>query len=274
MAKKKSLKIIAVAFAILLIHALVLVMGIFTGTPLSWALVWTRGAIALQEKYPDKDYQIEKVGRNFKHDQYSIYVVSPTCVDEKFTVWLDKWGNVRRDNYDWRVGHRIEMGARLNEEYSSYVQNTGLWSAIPFTYHNHSAEVINYPSYYDGKAYVPHEDALTTEEMELNKTYDMQEYGRAHGELHLFAMVDDPSYDTLASMLLELKRVADEKGVAFYTVTMSVRGFEGSEKYDTIAKVNYFRYQDIYESDLAARAKENSDTYDRLREEAGLGEFI
>lgn len=270
---KQKLKKAAFCLAVILITFVIIVASLFLGNPISYLLAWGSATTLINTEYKGKDYKIESIGFEMMHGDYVVEIKSPTKVDEYFTLWIDGFGNIRTNNYDFRVQDKVNTKARLGKEYKDFVAETGFWAALSITYEYKDARILTHSSDYDGKAYIPHEDALTTEEVELNKNYDIKELARVHGQLVIQAMEEEPTYERLAEILLQAKQLADEKGVPFYTISVYLK--EAGDRFsDTKAKVVNFRYEEIYEADLAARAKANSDNYEKLSAEAGLGEYI
>lgn len=270
---KKTFKKWALALALILIALVLAVACIFLGNPISYLLAFVNASNLIRTEYVESDYKIESIKFEMKHGDYVASIKSPTKVDEYFTLWMDGWGKIRENNYDWRVEQKVNTGARLSEEYSSFVAETGLWKELDSAYQYTEARIINYPSDYDGKAYIPHKDALTKEEIELNKVYDIKEFARVHGELVIQADLETPTYETIANILLQVKKVADEKNVPFYTISIHLRE-KGVYSSNPMVQVVHLLYDDIYETDLMARIKANAENYDKLKAEAGLGEPI
>ncbi len=253
MAKKKSLKITACIIAILLIHAIVLLVGEFAGTPLTWGIAWTKGNYIIHTEHKEKDYKIEKIGREFLHGNYVVYISSPTCKDEYFTIRMNKWGNIYLNTYEERV---LEMGNtrdRLNKEYTAYVDETGLWEELnaQFSFRETPTGVEQHSTDLYG----------VIDKLVLNKEYtedEIKEIGKVNGRLLLPLKMENPNYEDMAEILLEIKRIADEKNVFFSTVAVYVYDAALSVTADPVISVSSFGYKDIYEGNLAERLKEHT----------------
>lgn len=261
---KKFLRIVAVL-------CMSLVFCFAGCTPWGYWQAWSAANELINTEYKDTDYKIASVGYVFNTGEYAVDIKSPTKIDEYFTLWI-RDGKIRSNNYDHYVEGRSNTGARLSDEYRAYIEESGLWDAFGSNYQCYGSVVV-YPSDYDGKAYIRHEEALTHEELELNKAYDIKEFARVHGELSIEAEVEEPTYEKIAEILLQVKRLADEKDVPFYTISVDLRQIDVSTR-EPIMEVVYFRYEDIYETDLAARAEENCKNYKKLKAQAGLGKYI
>ena len=59
------------------------------------------------------------------HGDYVLEIKSPTKVDEYFTLWIDGFGNIRTNNYDFRVQDKVNTKARLGKEYKDFVAENG-----------------------------------------------------------------------------------------------------------------------------------------------------
>ena len=272
----KVLKKISFWIAIFLIILVMNIAGLFVGNPIGYLLAWNTTIGLLRREYPDEDYQIKSMGYEIKHGDYVVEVASPSKVDEYFTLWIKDFGTEIR-HYS-RPDFHINTMIRLGDEYRDFIEEKGFWESLEFEtkydfqFRNKYANVINYPAAYSG-IYVPHKDALALEELELNKTYDIEEFALAHGEISIGANVEEPTFEMIANILLEAKQVADEKDVPFSTLSVYLYKKDVYSS-DPVVQVVYFRYEDIYETDLVERVEENFENYKKAKEEASLGKPI
>jgi hypothetical protein len=96
--------------------------------------------------------------------------------------------------------------------------------------------------------YTPHENAYTIDDLVLNETEYVKEMGSYNGHIELHLSLEDTSVEALASWLLKTKKLADEKGFTFYTISVSLA--------QSNTDVRYFLYTDIYEEGLTQRVEE------------------
>ena len=89
-------------------------------------------------------------------------------------------------------------------------------------------------------------------ELELNKEYDIKALAEKQGHISLSAEVDEANTETLAEILLKVKRIADNNGIPFYTIQVSL--FKAGE-FSTDLVVRQFLYSDIYEEGLTERVE-------------------
>ncbi len=276
---------VAVVLAVLLIHGLVLFVGQFMGTPLGWAIAWCKGNHVIMTEHKDTDYKVESMGRVLKSGQYVVNISSPTCVDEYFTLWMDKWGNIQTNTYEDRVASKVNTSIRVDAQYQEYIDGTGIWKTLnglftfretPAGVEQHAAEIRRHGGDFDS-LYVPHENSITMDDYVLNKVYsdeEIKQMGVTNGNLWLPLKSTDPSYAEIAEMLLKVKEVADEKGAYFYTVDVNVYDAALPSSSDPVIDIYAFRYEDIYEEGLEERVKEAHEAYNRRKAEIGVGEYL
>ena len=239
---KKPLKFIAGLLAVLLIAGVCYSANSFLGNPVSYLLANWAAEKYIETEFTDTDYEVERVAYSFKTGDYYAYLTSPTNIDGDFTLTIDYKGKVENDDYAWRVEERYNTESRLQGEYYTLVKE-GL--SDNFSY-NVSAEF----TFKFSEGLEKHEEAILQKELELNKEYDIKELARKQGHILLWTKVDDPSVETLAEILLEVKRVADTNGVPFYSLEVSL--FEIGENVSSL-DVMQFLYDDIYEDGLVER---------------------
>ena len=265
----KVLKIITFWIAVGLIIFVTSIAGLFLGHPIGYLNAWIKTATYINQQYPNNDYQIKLKGYVFKHGDYVVEVSSPSKVDEYFTLWISDFGTrIRTHTIDFHRNTNI----RLNGEYQEYIEQKGFWESLDFEVKYHYASMLFFPSDYEG-IYVPHENAIVKEALEINKTYDIEEMALSQGDITISSSVKEPTFEMIATILLETKKVAEEQGVPFYTINVHL---DEKDVYssDPVVEVVYFRNEDIYEEGLVERVEENFERYRKAKEEAGLGERI
>ena len=267
------MKGIAISILTILLAGILAVGGYlavsYLGTPLGYWEAWNAANELINTEYKDTDYKIAGMGYASSSGEYVVEIKSPTKIDEYFTLRLTDSGEIKTNYYESQVEGKGNTVVRLSKQYEAYMEERGLWDEFDSNY-KFRGYVSVYPSDYDVN-YILHEDALSREELELNKAYEIKEFARVHGYITIEAKVEEPTFETIAEILLQVKQLADEKDVPFYTISVDLRQIDRPSR-ETMVKVWNFRYEDIYESDLAERAKANSDNYEKLKAVAGLGE--
>ena len=248
---KKAIKIIAVGIALALICGILYFASACLGNPISYALAYFNVHQYLQETYLNTDYKLEGVNYDFKFGQYIVYVESPSKRDEHFRVTTNGWGEILQDNYETRIKEKGNTESRLNATYMDLVKDTFPQSE------GYPAYMYNRLIFMDERMidenYTPHENAYTIDDLVLNETEYVKEMGSYNGHIELHLSLEDTSAENLASWLLKTKKLADEKGFTFYTISVSLAR-TGSYISDT--DVCYFLYTDIYEEGLTQRVEE------------------
>lgn len=119
--KKKILKTVAVIISIVLIVGVCVIANAFLGNPISKHIATNTAEKHLEEKYSDRDFEIEKVIYNLKDGNYHAFIKSPSSIDSHFTVLIDMWGNLKIDNYEDSVLTGWNTANRLGNEYREKV---------------------------------------------------------------------------------------------------------------------------------------------------------
>lgn len=236
----------------------------YLGTPAGYWEAWNAANELINTEYKDTDYQIASMGYASSSGEYVVEIKSSTKIDEYFTLRLTDSGEIKTNYYESQVEDKGNTVVRLSKQYEAYMEERGLWDEFDSNY-KCRGYVSVHPSDYDVN-YILHEDALSREELELNKAYEIKEFARVHGYITIEAKVEEPTFETIAQILLQVKQLADEKDVPFYRISIDLRQIDRPSR-ETMVKVKDFLYEDIYETDLAARAEENCKNYDKWVQE-------
>ena len=97
--KKKVLRISALVLAVMMIIGVCFFANSLVGNPISKALAKNTAENYLEEKYGDKDYELEDVSYSFKDGYYYAHVSSPSSIDTSFSLLINGFGKLR---YDYR----------------------------------------------------------------------------------------------------------------------------------------------------------------------------
>ena len=255
--KKKVLKILALVLAIVLIIGIGVFANGLVGNPVSKALATKSANEYIKTTYSDKDFVIEEVNYDFKTGGYYARVTSPTSIDSHFSLSFDFLGNLTLDCYDdvttgWNTAYR------LDEDYRNAVKVVTESKAFSEKYFIAYGEIPFALSDYPIDEETP-EYAFSSEDIVLDKIYDISEVGANHGKLILHAYDEEVTAEKLAELLLDVKNKFDKSGVTFKAVEFVLEQpkEEGEPLMsDEQIKIRNFYYSDIYEDGLVERVKE------------------
>jgi len=153
----------------------------------------------------------------------------------------------------------------LDESYSAKIKN--VFENEKFTYKSDIAfgELKEMPSEYLDSKYTDFGPSygVNLSELELDKNYDINEIGKKSGHIVFYAQDKEISIKRACEILLDLKRILDDKNVSFYAIDFTL---EKARKQDEKVNPNEesiniqeFLYSDIYEKGLEKRIKDASD---------------
>ncbi|MBO5458302.1 MAG: hypothetical protein J6A24_05040 [Clostridia bacterium] len=258
--KKKVLKIGTLVLALCLIGGILYLVTIFTGTPWGWTNAYVQGQKVIAN-HEGENYRIAKIVYDFKLADYYVHLTTPNHIDGDFTVRIN--GDNVFDNYERRVLGLGNTAARINEAYREQVDElmTTFEERYGFGTNCSGYGNIKFP---DGQWLYGCEEtdalspnAVKQAELDLDKEYDVLEMARTNGYLYLSLQKEERSFARAAEILLNLKRIADEKGIAFYAVEFHIYKEleEGDHSWgpEERISVSSFLYGDIYEEGLAER---------------------
>ncbi len=114
----KLKKILAGALGIGLIVLLLLFVSSFVGNPISNALAKKAVQQYIDTNYSDLNLKIQRCNYNFKFSSYCAFVQSNTSMDTAFSIDVDSFGNVLRDDYKYEVANNFTTYRRLDKELS------------------------------------------------------------------------------------------------------------------------------------------------------------
>ena len=255
--KKRILKIAAFIFAIALIVGVCVFANALVGNPISKAMATNTAEKHIEENYADKDFEIERVTFSFKDGYYHAFIYSPSSIDSDFTILVDMWGKLRYDTYEDRVLSGGNTADRISRDYRAVVDKVLDSQAFPYNEHIGYGDFDFYPRVHLEEYSVP-EYALITEDLTLDAFYDVNELGAKHGKLTIYIDDDTVSYERLAEILLDIRRIFDDSGVKFYVIDFVLeyqKNEDSSKKQEGRVEVREFLYADIYEDGMVERVK-------------------
>ena len=255
--KKRILKIAAFVFAIALIVGVCIFANALVGNPISKAMATNTAEKHIEENYADKDFEIERVTFSFKDGYYHAFIYSPSSIDSDFTILVDMWGKLRYDTYEDRVLSGGNTADRISRDYRAVVDKVLDSQAFPYNEHIGYGDFDFYPRVHLEEYSVP-EYALITEDLTLDAFYDVNELGAKHGKLTIYIDDDTVSYERLAEILLDIRRIFDDSGVKFYVIDCVLeyqKNEDSSKKQEGRVEVREFLYADIYDDGMVERVK-------------------
>ena len=255
--KKRILKIAAFVFAIALIVGVCIFANALVGNPISKAMATYTAEKHIEENYADKDFEIERVTFSFKDGYYHAFIYSPSSIDSDFTILVDMWGKLRYDTYEDRVLSGGNTADRISRDYRATVDKVLDSQAFPYNEHIGYGDFDFYPRVHLEEYSVP-EYALITEDLTLDAFYDVNELGAKHGKLTIYIDDDTVSYERLAEILLDIRKIFDDSGVKFYVIDCVLeyqKNEDSSKKQEGRVEVREFMYADIYEDGMVERVK-------------------
>ena len=264
MKKKKWLKIAALLAAVVIIAGLSVFANALVGNPVSRWLAVRTAEKHLEEVYGDTDFEIERIGFNFKDIDYYAHIYSPSSEDSSFSLRIDMLGNLLLDTYESRVLQGHNTADRLYREYRALVDEVLEAPDYPFNSFIAFGDLrvgFNGPDVEMGEAMA---DAgyMMLDELVLDKKYDIRELAAQAGRLVVYVEDDAVTVERAAEVLLELKEVFDRRNVPFYCIDFVLeypRKEEGGTTKEGRVNIDGFLYSDIYEDGLVERVKEADD---------------
>lgn len=254
----KWLKIGALLVALIIIAGLCFFANALVGNPVSKWLAIKTAEKHLEEVYGNTDFEIERVGFDFKNTDYYAHIISPSSEDSSFSLRLDMWGNLLLDTYESRVLSGGNTADRLYREYRELTDEVLEAPDYPFTseiafgdlkvgFHPQDVET-------DGP-YWP-ESYVLLEKVELDKKYDIRELGAKAGYLVVYVEDDVVTVGRAAEVLLQLKELFDQRNVPFYAIDFVLEypwKAEGGTTKEGRVEADGFLYSDIYEDGMVER---------------------
>ena len=242
---KSIMKYVGITLILLLIASVCYFANAFLGNPISYFLANNAAKEHIKNSYKGTDYKLQRVTYSFKSGDYYAYLSSPTNIDGDFTLTIDYKGKIEYDNYALRVEGHANTEGRLLEEYRELVEE-GLFKHLEYK-RGYSQLIF---SFFEGDK--QHEDALLLNDLELNKEYDIKALAAKQGHISISTEVNEANTETLVEVLLKVKRIADNNGIPFYTVDVTL--FKEGEFVSELS-VRQFLYSDIYEDGLTERVE-------------------
>ncbi|MBR2867675.1 MAG: hypothetical protein IKB88_01245 [Clostridia bacterium] len=254
--KKKILKTVAAIISIVLVVGVCIIANAFMGNPISKHIATNTAEKHLEEKYSDRDFEIEKVIYDFKGGYYHAFIKSQSSTDSHFTLLIDMWGNLGTDNYENDVLTGWNTANRLGDEYREKVDAIIDSQSFPYAVDIGFGDIEFIPAEYENDPSVP-DYAIIIEDLKLDGKYDINELGSKAGKLTVYLDDETVSYERLAEVILETKKTFDGANVKFYALDFVLeypKNEDGTIKEGRV-EVRDFLYADICEEGMIERVK-------------------
>ena len=257
--KKKTLKIIALITAFILIVGLSWFANALLGNPISKMLATNTAKKHLAETYPDTDYYIEKIAFNFKSTNYYAHIKSPTSIDTEFTLYISMLGELTLDTYD-DVVNGFNTARRVDTEYRELVDTIFEHPNFPYSGRIGYGTLEIYPD-----EFIENEEndefpsySIAQSSLELDKIYDIRELARQAGHIIIYIENDTVSIEKTAEMMLDIKSYFDDANIPFVAMdfTLQYMKSEDGSRPDEEVHVKDFPYEDIYPEGMLDRVFE------------------
>ena len=259
--KKKWMKIAALVAALIIIAGLCWFANALVGNPVSKWLATRTAEKHLEEVYGDTDFEVERLGFNFKDIDYYAHIKSPSSEDSSFSLRIDMLGNLKLDTYESRVLSGNNTAQRLSAQYRALTDEVLEAPDYPFTSFISYGDLQFGFSYEVGEVISP-VGRIMPEELVLDKKYDIRELGAKAGHLIVYVEDDIVTVERAAEVLLELKEVFDRRNVPFYAIDFVLeypRKPEGGTTKEGRVEADGFLYTDIYEEGMIERVSAAND---------------
>ena len=261
MTVKKSvvLIVISVVLTLSLLCACIFANAMF-GNPVSKLVARKVAENYVDENYPSEGYEIEDVRYSFKDGYYHAFVSSEEHIDGDFTVFLNSFGVVQHDDYEYRVVEHGNVANRLFFLYKARVDE--VLESEDFPYECDIAFGDLEFDCEDGEDFP--ENAIARSELINGGEYDIDELGKSNGRLVLYIDTDRADSEKASEILLEVRQRMDKAGVTFCWIDLTLRVPDGEGTVQADFGILDFKYEDIYEGGINERvvaAKARTDAY-------------
>lgn len=261
----KKRKIAAVVLALVLLAAVVWVIDMLTGYPISCFVVNHAVSRYLSETYPELSLEHDWPDRTLKLGGFQVSVHCPGSQDTHFFLQADGDGTIQSDGYEDGVKNGVNTLYRFSRLYNKACEkalaDAGLSEEILVTGDFLTAfENNNAPSNEPGANPLP----LDAKTLEKDGEPDLAALGAKHGCVTLSVETNEPTAEIAADCLLKVRAAFEKANLAFYSAefwTVSP-GEQGAKKKEF--RILNFAWDDIYEEGLEDRlnaAREETEAY-------------
>lgn len=210
---KKLLKIFAGLVALVLIIGILIFTNAFVGNPISSAIAKAQSKKYVEKYYAPLDLKLEKPVYNFKDGAYIIKAYSEKSRDTHFNIYYRN--KDIRDDYEFKVEHKINTLQRLEEEYSEYIRIV-------------LAKTLGYEDNESWVTYDKGEYQRAVEILDLDEEFDTNLPIRANVTIN--HKLGDVSLEKLVTIIEEFHKAFLDNSCIFYDYSILIGS--GTKVYD------------------------------------------
>lgn len=248
MKNKNSLKIISFGLAILLVLIILIISDIFTGNPISKHYAIITANDYFSKNYGDTDFVLHDVVYKIEGTQYYFQIDSPSSIDTKFHLKIDRFANIKRDSYERDVLSGNTTWGRCEIGYNELVEDVFTSPDFPYEKSNINSNSGWIPFYNKTKD-------IDMSILKLDQNFDYKDLGKKYGEIVFTTTSQEVTIEEASKILLDLTRIFDEKEVYFNSINFSLNNVNGDNNEQI--QLYDFLYTDIYKEGLEERIKSN-----------------
>lgn len=255
---KKSTKIVLTVISVIILSVVLFFVCAFFGNPVSYLLAKNSADDYVEAKYSDSNFEIEKIGYDFKTTGYYANVVNPDSEDSYFSVYFDLLGRPVYDTYE-NITNGWNTYMRLEDEYRELVDSVEDEIKKTFTTDIFYGEMKTSEVADDYCGKVPY--GIVMSDLVVDYDYDINEVGKKSGHIVLYYDETVLTADKMAERLLEVKEIFDKNNIEFFAIDFIAQEPKTEENAGNRKEfsVREFLYSDIYEDGLAERLQESAD---------------
>ena len=202
-------KILGIVFLAGLAVMTGLFINAFYGNPVSALLARRTAREVLEEQFPGEPYTIDSIAYNLKTGCYGVLVSREGSTDNWFYIDVRPDGTFRSHDYAEQVLSHRNTENRLDRAYYE------LGKTVP--------ELPDFPeeiTYFSAHLRIcsrdyPEEYSIFTEDLEIDKVYDLAELGAVAGEVRVQAVSEDLTPETAAAIMLKVHELTEEAGIRY-----------------------------------------------------------
>lgn len=254
MKEKKNSKVLRVG-AFLLAVALLAIILVFAnsmlGNPIAEDRAGKNAKAYVEKQYPGQGFEMKGVAYSFKDGGYHAFFEVPSSKDRHFSVHTDGKGSIQYDDYDsLKEGYNTYF--RLDAEYKDLVRPVTEVFSPEDEEKEDERSGFAYGTLLEnsgmGEYQVQELKGLDHAKLVIDKEYDIQELGKAYGQIVWVDREEEVSYEKAKDQLLDLKARMDQAGLSFASVDYSL----DSKKLDSQGEgisISGIRYDQIEDSE-------------------------
>lgn len=255
---KKSTKIVFTVISVIILSVILYFACAFFGNPVSYLLAKNSADDYVEAKYSDSNFEIEKIGYDFKSTGYYANVVNPDSEDSYFSVYFDLLGRPVYDTYE-NITDGWNTFMRLENEYRKLTDSVEDEIKKSFTTDIFYGEIKTSEVADDYCGKEPY--GIPRDELIVDYDYDINEVAKKAGHIVFYYDETELTADKMAKRLLEVKEIFDKNNIEFFAIDFIAQEPKTEDNAGNRKEfsVREFLYSDIYEDGLSERLQESAD---------------